>query len=300
MLLSRDYKNGTYNAVVVLGATATGKTAYAVKLAEENSGEIISADSRQVYKNLNLGTGKDLFEYGNIPYHLIDICTLEKEYTVFDFQNGAYEAFTAIIAKNKLPIFAGGTGLYLDAVIRSYNLIPVPENKELRHNLQNKTLKELQETLLSLKPEIHNKTDLEQRERLLRAIEIADYNKTHPDAGKLSAARRPDIKPFIVGLRFPRSVLRSRIRTRLLKRIDLGMIEEVKNLNGDGVSWQRLESLGLEYKFTALYLQGKIQSKEEYIESLYKAICRFAKRQETWFRRMEKKGVEIRWIEGFG
>ncbi|MEL3913673.1 tRNA (adenosine(37)-N6)-dimethylallyltransferase MiaA [Treponema pedis] len=296
MLFPQDYKKDGFNAVVVLGATATGKTAYAVNLAKEYSGEIISVDSRQVYKGLDLGTGKDLFEYGNVPYHLIDICSLEKEYNVFDFQNDAYAAFAEVSGKDNLPIFTGGTGLYLDALIREYNLVPVPENRELRIGLEDKTLEELQNILLELKPEIHNKTDFEQRERLVRAIEIAEYNKNNPAAAQLLVSKRPHIKPFIIGLSFPRGVLRSRIYARLVQRIKAGMIEETENLNKNGVSWERLESLGLEYKFTAMYLQGKIKSKEEYIEALYRAICKFAKRQETWFRRMEKNRVNINWI----
>lgn len=296
MVLPQDYKCGNYNAVVVLGATATGKTSYAVQIAKENSGEIISVDSRQVYKNLDLGTGKDLCEYGNVPYHLIDICTLEKEYNVFDFQNDAYAAFRDIIGRGKLPVFAGGTGLYLDALIREYNLIPVPENKELRIGLQDKTLEELQHILFLLKPEVHNKTDLEQRERLVRAIEIADYNRKNPNAALRLTENRPDIRPYIIGLQFPREILRERIRSRLLQRIEAGMIEEVEALHSSGISWERLESLGLEYKFTAMYLQKKIEPKSEYIASLFRAICQFAKRQETWFRRMGKKGVTIHWI----
>lgn len=296
MLLPQDYKCKNFNAVVVLGATATGKTAYAVQIAKENSGEIISVDSRQVYKNLDLGTGKDLFEYGDVPYHLIDICTLEKEYNVFNFQNDAYAAFRNIIAKHKLPIFVGGTGLYLDALIREYNLIPVPENKELRAELKNKTLEELQHILFVLKAEVHNKTDLEQRERLVRAIEIAEYNRKNPDAVLYLCENRPDIRPYIIGLKFPREILRERIRSRLLQRIEDGMIEEVETLHRGGASWERLESLGLEYKFTAMYLQKKIETKDEYIASLFRAICQFAKRQETWFRRMEKNGVKINWV----
>lgn len=296
MVLPQDYKCGNYNAVVILGATATGKTAYAVQVAKENSGEIISVDSRQVYQNLDLGTGKDLFEYGDVPYHLIDICTLEKEYNVFDFQNDAYAAFRDITGRGKLPIFAGGTGLYLDALIREYNLIPVPENTELRTELHDKTLEELQHILFLLKAEVHNKTDLEQRERLVRAIEIAEYNKKNPDAALRLVKNRPDIRPYSIGLQFPREILRERIRARLLQRIADGMIEEVEALHTGGTSWERLESLGLEYKFTAMYLQKKIETKSEYIASLFRAICQFAKRQETWFRRMEKKGVTIHWV----
>ncbi|UTC65441.1 tRNA (adenosine(37)-N6)-dimethylallyltransferase MiaA [Treponema sp. OMZ 788] len=285
-----------YNSAVVLGATATGKTSYAVGLAKELDGEIISVDSRQVYKGLDLGTGKDLDEYGEVPYHLIDICTLEREYNVFDFQNDAYRAFEDIKRRKKLPIFAGGTGLYLDALIREYELIPVPKNEELRESLAGKDLSELQKVFFDYKAQMHNKTDLENMERLMRAIEIAEYKNTHPDAAEILNASRPDIRPLIIGLKYPREILRERIRLRLIQRINDGMIEETERLHKEGFSWERLESLGLEYKFTAQYLQGKIEKKEEYIDSLYRAICQFAKRQETWFRRMEKNGVKISWI----
>ncbi len=285
-----------YNSVVVLGATATGKTSYAVGLAKELGGEIISADSRQVYKGLDLGTGKDLKEYGDVPHHLIDICTLEREYNVFDFQNDAYKAFEDIKRRKKFPIFTGGTGLYLDALIREYELIPVPKNEELRASLADKDLTYLQKVFFEYNVPMHNKTDLENIDRLMRAIEIAEYKKANPDAAEILKASRPDIRPLIIGLRYPREILRERIRLRLLERIKDGMVEETENLHKIGFSWERLESLGLEYKFTAQYLQGKIGSREEYIDSLYRSICQFAKRQETWFRRMEKNGVKINWI----
>jgi len=285
------------NSIVVLGPTACGKTAYAVSLARRYGGEIISADSRQVYKGLDIGTGKDLGEYGSVPYHLIDICTPEMEYNVFDFQKDAYEAFNKISAKGRLPIFAGGTGLYLDSVIRKYELIPVPENEALRLSLLPKPLKELQAMLLRLKPDVHNKTDLEQRERLIRAIEIAEYKRLNPEAAVALIAARPDIRPYIIGLRFPRTVLKDRIKKRLLDRIRAGMIEETERLHAAGLPWSRLEALGLEYKFTALYLQNKIETRDEYIGVLYRAICAFAKRQETWFRRMEKNGVTINFLD---
>ncbi len=290
-------KDSKFNCIVVLGATATGKTTYAVQLAKKYNGEIISVDSRQVYRNLDLGTGKDLIEYGDIPYHLIDICDVNTEYNVFNFQQDAYKAFSDIQSRNKLPIFAGGTGLYLDAIVRKYELVPVPENKELRAGLKDKNLEELQKHLLSLEVELHNKTDLEQRERVIRAIEIDSYNKQNPNAKKQLRESMPDIRPKIIALKFERSVLRERIKTRLLQRIDDGMIEEVENLHKNGTSWERLEQLGLEYRFTAFFLQGKIETKEEYIAKLYQAICKFAKRQETWFRRMERKGVEIEYIK---
>ena len=287
-----------YNCALVLGATATGKTALAVKLAQVKHGEIISADSRQVYRGLDLGTGKDLQEYGSIPYHLIDVCDLSREFTVFHFQQEVYRIFPQLIEKDALPIIAGGTGLYLDAILRGYELIPVPEDPALRKELASKTLPELQDMLIALKPDIHNKTDLEQPDRLIRAIEIARYRQEHPESAAVHLHNVPPIKPKIYGISFERSILRERIRRRLIARIDAGMIEETEQIHAQGYSWERLESLGLEYRFTAQYLQGKIESKEAYIEQLYRAIGQFAKRQETWFRRMERNGIEIEWIDG--
>ena len=287
-----------YNCAVVLGATATGKTALAVKLAHAKHGEIISADSRQIYRGLDLGTGKDLDEYGNIPYHLIDVCDLSREFTVFHFQQEVYRIFPQLIEKGALPIIAGGTGLYLDAILRGYELIPVPEDPALRKELTTKTLPELQAMLIALKPDIHNKTDLEQPDRLVRAIEIARYRQEHPESAAAHLYSVPPITPKIYGISFERSVLRERIRRRLIARIDAGMIEETEQIHAQGYSWERLESLGLEYRFTAQYLQGKIESKEAYIDQLYRAIGQFAKRQETWFRRMERNGIEIEWIDG--
>ena len=287
-----------YNCAIVLGATATGKTALAVKLAQTKHGEIISADSRQVYRGLDLGTGKDLQEYGSIPYHLIDVCDLSREFTVFHFQQEVYRIFPQLVEKGALPIIAGGTGLYLDAILRSYELIPVPEDPALRQALATKTLRELQDMLIALKPDIHNKTDLEQPDRLVRAIEIARYRQEHPKFAAAHLHSVPPIKPKIYGISFERSMLRERIRRRLITRLDAGMIEETEQIHARGYSWERLESLGLEYRFTAQYLQGKIETRETYIEQLYRAIGQFAKRQETWFRRMARNGIEIEWIDG--
>lgn len=284
-----------FNSIIVLGATATGKTKLAVSLAKEKNGEIISADSRQVYRGLDLGTGKDLEEYGSVPYYLIDIIDLDCEYNIFNFQKDVYKIFPEICRRGKLPIIAGGTALYLDSIIRGYNLLPVPENTPLRESLKDKTPEQLQNMLLALKPDIHNKTDLEQRPRLIRAIEIALFVKENPDEAEKQKALRPVIKPQIIGIKFPREVLHARIYKRLIERICRGMVDEVKNLNMQGVSWERLESLGLEYRFTAQYLQQKITSEEEYIKTLYKAICKFAKHQETWFRKMERQGIKINW-----
>lgn len=279
-----------YNAVVVLGPTASGKTAFAVSLARQYGGEIISADSRQVYRGMDIGTGKDIHVYGSIPAHLINIRDPHEEYNVFHFQKDVYDLFPRIIGRNKLPIIAGGTGLYLDAVINAYNLVHVPENPDLRAVLAEKSLQELQTLLFTLKKTVHNTTDLKQPNRLIRAIEIAHYLKEHSCQ---HSSDRPDIRPLILGIFFDRGKLRERIFQRLHERVHNGMIEEVIQLHNNGVSWERLDSFGLEYRFTAAYLQGHICSQAEYIRLLHQAICRFAKRQVTWFRRMERNGTHI-------
>ncbi|MGP1593688.1 MAG: tRNA (adenosine(37)-N6)-dimethylallyltransferase MiaA [Treponema sp.] len=287
-----------YNCAVILGATATGKTALAVTLARLKNGEIISADSRQVYRGLDIGSGKDLHEYGSVPYHLIDICDLNDEYTVFHFQKAVYALFPSLIQKKSLPIIAGGTGLYLDSVLRNYELIAVPENPNIRAELANKPLEALQKMLYSLKPDVHNTTDLEQPARLIRAIEIALYMKENPQAIEAFSHSVPHIVPKVYGIFFERHVLKQRIYQRLIARLEQGMLEETAKLHAEKYSWEQLESLGLEYRYTALYLQGKIAGKETFIQTLYRAICQFAKRQETWFRRMQRNGISIEILNG--
>ena len=286
-----------YNALIVLGATATGKTRYAVEGALKLGAEIISADSRQVYKGLDIGSGKDLEEYGAVPYHLIDIRELGDEYNVFAFQRDVYSLFPKILSRNAFPIIAGGTPLYIDSIARGYAMPSVPIDSSFRADCNVLSLEELCDMLSSLKEEIHNKTDLVNRERVIRAIEIAKYTKEHPDYIATLRRERPEIKPRIVGLHFEKAELEKRIYKRLISRIDSGMIEEVEMLHSNGKSWELLESLGLEYRFTAQFLQGKIPTKEEYISILFHHICKFAKRQKTWFRKMERAGVKIEWIE---
>lgn len=278
------------NAVVVLGATATGKTSCGVAIARRFSGEIISADSRQVYRGLDIGTGKDLSEYGSVPYHLVDIVSLPDEYNVYQFQRDFYRVFPDVQSRNSLPVIVGGTGMYLDSIIREYRFRNVPENPVLRKELDGYSLEDLQKRLLNSKQEIHNRTDLDERERLVRAIEIAESPRD-------AEAAPLDFNPLILGMKFPRHELRRRIRVRLEARIAEGMVDEVSSIHDSGISWDRLERLGLEYRYTAEYLQGAIPSLQEYTEQLYTAICQFAKRQETWFRGMERKGVSIVWIE---
>lgn len=287
--------NQEKNAIVILGATATGKTSLAVKCAEQLSGEIISADSRQVYKELNLGAGKDLNEYGEVKYHLIDICDLTTEYNVFNFQKNCVEAFEKIQKSNRLPIIAGGTGLYLSSVLQDYNLVHVPENPTLRANLERLSLAELAEKLTSLNPNLHNKTDLEDKKRAIRAIELEMHKRENPELYKKEIDKKI-IEGFVFRIEFPRAILRERIRRRLDERIKLGMLDEVKScLKKYGE--ERILKLGLEYKYSTLFLRGDF-SFEEYFEKLFTAICQFAKRQETWFRKMQREGVKIISIQG--
>ena len=282
------------NLIVILGPTASGKTHLASKLAYDLQGEIISADSRQVYKNMDIGTGKDLNQYiingRRIPYHLIDIVAPENEFNLFEFQYRFYKIFSELIEKKILPVLVGGTGLYLESVLTGYNMPHAPINQELRKGLYRKSKDELQKMLLALKPQLHNKTDLEDSERLIRAIEIerARSIKDQP--------QKPDIDAVVFGIRWERSTLRQRITARLKERLEQGMIEEVINLHAAGLSWTKLESFGLEYRFISQYLQRKI-SFDEMTNKLNTAIHQFAKRQETWFRRMEKKGIVINWLQ---
>lgn len=289
-----------YNCVVVLGPTAVGKTSIGVQIAYKFGGEIISADSRQTYRGLDLGSGKDLDEYTvcgkKIPYHLIDVADLSVEYNVFHYQQDFYRIFDNLVSRKVLPVVVGGTGMYLDAVIRGYDLVDVPEIPELRKQLESKSLEDLSKMYLELKPDLHTKNDLLERERVIRGIEI--YYGTHGELAeklKKSMYKRPKIKPLVIGTTLEREKVRENIKKRLEERIDAGMIEEVEGLHSQGFSWERLEKLGLEYRYCALYLQKKI-SREEMFEQLFIAIRQFAKRQETWFRFMEKNGVEINWL----
>lgn len=288
------------NCVVLLGPTAVGKTAIAVRLADRFGWDIISADSRQVYKGLDLGSGKDLSEYSingkQIPYHLIDIATLDSEYNVFCFQQDFYRTFNSLKDQGKFAFVAGGTGMYLDSVVRGYDLLTVPENLKQKEELEKKSLEELGAMLLSLKPELHNKSDLAIKERVVKALQIELF-KASPEGIKARSEllSRPKIEPLVIGTTLDRDELYKNIEIRLRQRIQEGMIEEVENLHKQ-FSWERLEKLGLEYRFVSFYLEGKISSKEEMEKQLCASIRHFAKRQETWFRGMERKGVKIHWL----
>ncbi len=302
MMQAQNAAEPRYNCVVLLGPTAVGKTAIGVRLAAELGGEIISADSRQVYKGLDIGSGKDLADYvldgKQIPYHLIDVADLSQEYSVFLYQMDFYKCFSEIRSRGLLPVVVGGSGMYVDAIVRGYDLVPVPENKELRASLADKSLEELGKTLLALKGgSLHVPRDLLERDRVVKAIEIETFIQSPEcEAFKKSLPPRPDIRPLILGTTLPRDRLRANIARRLDQRLDEGMIDEVRRLHDAGASWERLERLGLEYRYVSEFLQGKYSSQKEMRDLLCTAICQFAKRQETWFRGMEKKGVKINWL----
>ena len=282
-----------FNLLVVLGPTASGKTSLAVKLAQQLQGEVLSADSRQVYRGLDLGSGKDLDEYQDVPYHLIDIVDTDYEYNIFDFQRHFVEAFELVNQRNKLPILAGGSALYVDAILKGYRLVEVPENPLLRAELALLSDTQLVDYLLALKPEQHNTTDLIERPRIIRAIEIA---KGEQEAAT-SLPPFPKITPFIVAIKWDRAVLRKRVTARLIERFDQGLIEEVKNLQANGTPWQTLDFYGLEYRFVGQYLQGKL-SRNDMFQKLNSAIHQFAKKQDTWLRRLERNGFKIHWLDG--
>jgi tRNA dimethylallyltransferase len=281
------------NLLVILGPTASGKTCLGVAAAQALNGEIISADSRQVFRGMDIGTGKDLAEYGDIPYHLIDIVDAGCEFSVFDFQERFVAAFEAIRSRGRLPVLVGGTGLYLDAALRGYRLVKVPENPALRAELAGMDLPELQQRLLLLRPDQHNVTDLADRKRLERAIEIAEGGE---GAEPLPL---PPIEPLIFGVHWERTVLRRRITERLRQRLNEGLIEEVAALHRSGIPYETLDYYGLEYRFVAQHLQG-LMNRNDMFQKLNSAIHQFAKRQETWFRRMERQGVAIHWLDGAG
>ena len=282
--------------ITILGPTACGKTKLAVALAYNLNGEIISADSRQVFKGMDIGTGKDLDDYVYcgcaVPYHLIDIREPGYEYSVFEFKKDFVETYGSVVANDKLPILCGGTGMYIEAVLKNYKLCNVPKNEELRNRLMQYTDEELTE-LLKTYINLHNHTDTETRERLVRAIEIQDYQANNVDG----VIDTPDIKSLVLGVSIPRDMVMKRIENRLQYRLQNGMVDEVSALLDNGISPERLIRYGLEYKYITLYLQQKMTYMEMF-DALNIAIRQFAKRQMTWYRRMERNGVDIKWIDG--
>jgi tRNA dimethylallyltransferase len=286
---------GNFNLLTILGPTASGKTRLAVALAGELNGEIISADSRQVFRGMDIGSGKDLHEYGDVPYHLIDILESGEEFSVFAFQRRFQEAFDDIAGRGRLPVLCGGTGLYLDAVLRAYKMVEVPENPLLRAGLEGRSEEELAAMLRELKPEQHNTSDLLERSRTVRAIEIARFEREYVDRQEPF----PEVSSLTIGIRWERSELRRRITERLRLRLENGMIEEVQRLHEGGVAWERLDYYGLEYRYIGAFLQGKL-NRNDMFQKLNSAIHDFAKRQENWFKKMEKNGVIINWVDGSG
>ena len=301
--------------ITILGPTASGKTPLAAALAAalppvngECGAEIISADSRQVYRRMDIGTGKDLVDYEvspltshlspliKVPYHLIDIAEPGTKYNLFQYQQDFFDAYNNIIGRGKTPILCGGTGLYIEAVLKGYQLSPVPQNPELRQRLEGKTLDELTQMLTELKAQtgsnMHNKTDVDSCQRAIRAIEIEEYNLHTPT----SKRELPPIDSLIIGVSIDREARREKITRRLKARLEEGMIEEVKGLLAEGIPAEDLIYYGLEYKFVTEYLVGKT-SYDEMFQRLEIAIHQFAKRQMTWFRGMERRGFTIHWID---
>lgn len=288
--------NTPYSIITILGPTACGKTALAVELAHKLDTEIISADSRQIYRRMDIGTGKDLEEYSvegeEIPYHLIDIAEPGYKYNLFEYQRDFLNAYNAVKAKGKIPIVCGGTGLYIESVLKGYRMTPVPENKELRESLKNKTLEELTVILAGMK-KLHNTTDVDTVARAIRAIEVRTYYKEH----SVDERPFPKLDSLTIGISVDRDVRRARITKRLKERLENGMVDEVKSLLAEGISPKDLIYYGLEYKYLTLYVTGEL-TYEEMFRQLEIAIHQFAKRQMTWFRGMERRGIPITWIDG--
>jgi tRNA dimethylallyltransferase len=283
------------NLLVVLGPNASGKTRLGVRLAHALSGEVVSADSRQVYRGLDIGAGKDLAEYTfegqRINHHLIDVADLSEEFNVYEYQKRFYEVFRILRARSVLPVMVGGTGLYIESVLLAYRMVQVPEDGRLRAELDRLSAGELKEKLVAVKERLHNVSDFGSRERMIRAIEIA----VHTQQARPPAP--PEIRPLVLGTKWERRELRERIAVRLRERLQAGLIEEVEGLRAQGIPWSRLEALGLEYRYVADFLRGKIATTDDLLSDLSIAIGRFAKRQESWFRRMERGGIEIHWVE---
>ncbi len=284
-----------YDLVTILGPTASGKTSLAVALAAKLHTEVISADSRQIYRRMNLGTGKDLDDYvvcgERIPYHLIDIVEPGYKYNVFEYQRDFFQVYAEMRSRKLLPILCGGTGMYLESVLKGYKLLPVPENPELRERLKDKSLEELTALLSSYK-KMHNTTDVDTVKRAIRAIEIEEYYLNR----EVETHSLPQVNSLIIGIDIDRNVRRERISRRLKQRLDEGMADEVRDLIREGIAPADLIYYGLEYKYLTLYVTGQL-SYEEMSRQLETAIHQFAKRQMTWFRGMERKGFKIHWLD---
>lgn len=282
--------------VTILGPTASGKTPLAAALGKKVTGEIISADSRQVYRRMDIGTGKDLSDYDGVPYHLIDICEPGTKYNLFQYQQDFFDVYQDILSRGAVPILCGGTGLYIEAVLKGYHLSPVSQNPELRSALNSKSLDELTQMLTELKAKnhsvMHNKTDIDSCQRAIRAIEIETYNLEHP----VPLRELPPVDSLIIGVDIDRELRRQKISQRLKTRLDEGMVDEVRGLLAEGIDAQDLIYYGLEYKFVTEYIVGHL-TYDEMFSKLEIAIHQFAKRQMTWFRGMERRGFKIHWID---
>jgi tRNA dimethylallyltransferase len=286
-----------YNLIAILGPTASGKTKVAACLADRLDGEVISADSRQVYRGMDLGTGKDLDDYrvGNrqVPCHLIDIADPGYEYNVYEYQRDFIQVFNEIRGRNRFPVLCGGSGLYLEAVLRGYQLINVPVNETLRKDLDTRSMEVMQQILSSYR-KLHNVTDTVNKKRLIRAIEIEEYYARHPETD----ISFPELNTLVAGIEYDRESTRKRITERLKQRLEEGMLAEAEKLVESGLTHEKLMYYGLEYKYLALYLTGDLDY-ETMFARLNTAIHQFAKRQMTWYRRMERNGINIRWLDGY-
>lgn len=284
-----------YDLITILGPTASGKTSLATRLALKLKGEIISADSRQVYRSMDIGTGKDLSDYivdgVSIPYHLIDIVEPGYKYNLFEYQRDFLQAYNAIQQKGRQPILCGGTGLYIESILKGYKLVPVPENPSLRAELERYELPQLTEKLKTYK-QLHNTTDVDTKKRAIRAIEIEEYYLEH----EAEIPEFPKINSLVIGVDIERELRREKISKRLRSRLDEGMVDEVKNILASGVSPDDLIYYGLEYKYLTNYVIGKM-TYDDMVSELEIAIHQFAKRQMTWFRGMERRGFTIHWID---
>lgn len=284
-----------YDLITILGPTASGKTSLATRLALKLKGEIISADSRQVYRSMDIGTGKDLSDYivdgVSIPYHLIDIVEPGYKYNLFEYQRDFLQAYNAIQQKGRQPILCGGTGLYIESILKGYKLVPVPENPSLRAELERYELPQLTEKLKTYK-QLHNTTDVDTKKRAIRAIEIEEYYLEH----EAEIPEFPKINSLVIGVDIERELRREKISKRLRSRLDEGMVDEVKNILANGVSPDDLIYYGLEYKYLTNYVIGKM-TYDDMVSELEIAIHQFAKRQMTWFRGMERRGFTIHWID---
>ena len=288
--------NSNYDLLVITGPTASGKTSLAVAIAKRMGGEIISADSRQVYRGMNLGTGKDYNDYlidGNrLPCHLIDIVDPGYKYNVFEYQRDFIKAYTNLKERKVFPVVCGGSGMYADSIITGYKMFEVQPDSGLRNELEKKSMEELKEILSTYK-NLHNTTDIDTKKRVIRAIEIEHFNRNQ---GK-QISEFPKVMPLVIGVQFDRESRRRRITERLKQRLDAGLVDEVKHLIDLGINTETLIYYGLEYKFITLYLTGQL-TYDEMVRNLEIAIHQFAKRQMTWFRGMERRGIKISWLEG--